>query len=218
MVRLLPVAVLASGEGTTLERLAEAIAGGHVPARVVLVVSDRPYAPAIERARRRGLPTSVLPFRGVPPDAWARKLGALLEERGAEVVLLAGFLAILPDAFVRAWSGRVVNLHPSLLPRHGGPGMFGDRVHAAVLAAGDAETGATVHLVTSDVDAGPVLWSERVPVAPGDTPATLRERVRPAEDRALREVLRRFADGTWALPYVPGDPTGPPTARRDAPR
>jgi formyltetrahydrofolate-dependent phosphoribosylglycinamide formyltransferase len=201
MVRTLPIAVLVSGQGTTLDALAEAVAGGHVPARIVLVVSDRPYAPAVEKARRRGLPTAVIPSRGVEVDAWAQSLSQVLVEAGAQLVVLAGFLAILPPSFSRTWAGQAINLHPALLPRHGGRGMYGMRVHEAVLRAGEAETGATVHLVTDDVDHGPILLQERVPVSPGDTPEVLRERVRPAELKVLFEVIRKFADGAWPLPY-----------------
>ncbi len=204
MTRILSVAVLVSGEGTTLDAFAEAIHGGHLPARVAVVIADRPHAPAIERARRRGLPTAVLPFRGVAEEAWSRSASDLLRERGTELVLLAGFLSILPGAFLTEWEGRIINVHPSLLPRHGGRGMFGRHVHAAVLASGDRETGASVHLVTRDVDQGPVLWQERLSVAADDTPETLRERLRPAEDRAIGEVVRRFADGTLPLPFRPG--------------
>jgi phosphoribosylglycinamide formyltransferase-1 len=210
MTQPLALAVLVSGEGTTLEALAEAIAGGHLPARIELVVADRPHAPAIERARRRGLPTAVLPFRGTSPSDWSDRLTALLRERGAELVLLAGFLAILPPEFLRAWTGRTLNVHPALLPRYGGSGMYGRHVHEAVLRSGDAETGVTVHLATEEVDAGPVLWQERTAVEPGDTPEVLRERLRPLELKALSEVLRRFADGTWSLPYTPvGTPDRP---------
>ncbi len=202
MPRVLPFALLASGEGTTLEGLAEQIDGGRLAARLVLVLSDRPHAPAIERARRRGLPTSVLPFRGSVPGRWSAEASALLRARGAELVVLAGFLAILPREFLADWSGRIVNVHPSLLPRHGGPGMYGRRVHEAVLAAGDRETGVSVHLVTEAVDAGPVLWQHRLDVARGDTPETLRERLHPLEVRGLAEVLTAFADGRWPLPSV----------------
>ena len=201
MTRTLPVAVLVSGEGTTLEGLAELAVGGHLPIRIALVVSDRLQAPAIERARRRGIPTIVLPTRGVDPEAWSDRLTQELVDKGVEVVVLAGFLSILPARWVHQWAGRAVNIHPSLLPRHGGPGMYGPRVHRAVLAAGDAETGATVHIVTSDVDAGPTVAQERLPVLPGDTPDTLRTRLHPVEVALLAATLRRFADGDLPLPF-----------------
>lgn len=202
MGRVLPIAVFLSGEGTTCDALAELVAGGHLPARLVLVLSDRPYAPGIERARHRGLATAVRPLHGADPTQWSQGTDALLRERGAELIVLAGFLGILPGEVVRAWAGRILNVHPALLPRHGGPGMYGRRVHAAVLAAGDSETGATVHVVTEAVDAGPVLLQERVPVLAKDDPTTLRERLRPVEVRLLAEAIRRFADGEWPLPYT----------------
>ncbi len=201
MSRVLPVAVFLSGEGTTFDALAEAIAGGHLPARIVLVLSDRPHARGIERARHRGLPTAVRPLHGRVPEAWAAEVDAILRDRGAELVVLAGFLAILPAAFLARWRGRVINVHPSLLPNFGGPGMYGLRVHTAVLEAGERETGASVHLVTEAVDAGPVLLQEPVPVEPADTPETLRDRVRPVERRLLADVIRHFADGEWPLPH-----------------
>ncbi|MGA8537235.1 MAG: formyltransferase family protein, partial [Thermoplasmata archaeon] len=122
MARTLAVGVLVSGEGTTLDALAEMAAGGHLPAHFALVVSDRPHAPAIERARVRGLPTLVLPTHGVGADTWGDRLTAELEARGVELVVLAGFLSILPSRWVAHWKGRAINLHPSLLPRYGGPG------------------------------------------------------------------------------------------------
>ncbi|HLY76827.1 MAG TPA: phosphoribosylglycinamide formyltransferase [Thermoplasmata archaeon] len=201
MPRRLALGVLASGEGTTLEALAEQAAGGHVPARIALVLSDRPTASVLEKARRRGLATAVLPVKGTPEETWTARATQILTEAGVELVVLAGFLSILPLSFTKAWEGRAVNVHPSLLPRYGGKGLYGDRVHAAVLAAGDAETGATIHLVTQEVDGGPVLAQQRVLVEPGDTPESLRRRVQAAERVALYSVIAHFAEGEWPLPY-----------------
>jgi phosphoribosylglycinamide formyltransferase 1 len=201
VTRTLPIAVLVSGEGTTLEGLAELAIGGHLPVRIALVVSDRPQIPAIERARVRGIPTIVLPSRGVDPDVWSDRLTAELLEKGVELVVLAGFLSILPPRWVDRWKGRAINIHPSLLPRYGGPGMYGPRVHRAVLASGDRETGATVHIVTSDVDAGPTVAQERLSVRPDDTAESLRARLHPVEVALLAATIRRFAEGQLPLPY-----------------
>ncbi|HTW56263.1 MAG TPA: phosphoribosylglycinamide formyltransferase [Thermoplasmata archaeon] len=203
MDRPLAVAFLVSGEGTTLDALAAQVADGTLPVRIVLVVADREGAPALARAQRRGLPTRVLPRRTDAPEAWAAELTHELEAAGAELIVNAGFLSILPDGWVRRWAGRAINVHPSLLPRHGGRGMYGDRVYRAVLAAGDAETGATVHLVTSDVDRGPAVDRARLPVVPGDTPASLRARLHPVEVELLARTIRRFATGALPLPYRP---------------
>lgn len=209
MGRVLPIAVFLSGEGTTCDALAELVAGGHLPARIVLVLSDRPHAPGIERARHRGLATAVRPLHGADRARWAQDVDALARDRGAELLVLAGFLGILPTELVGRWEGRVINVHPSLLPHYGGAGMYGHRVHAAVLADGVRETGATVHVVTDAIDAGPILLQERLPVLPRDEVTALRERLRPVEVRLLAEAIRRFADGEWPLPY---STEGPPPA------
>jgi phosphoribosylglycinamide formyltransferase 1 len=214
MPRVLPVSFLVSGEGTTLEAIAETIAGGHLAARIALVVADRPYVPAIEKARRRGLATTVIPTRGVPEPDWTRRLSAALRDHGTELVVLAGYLSILPRSWVADWRGRVINVHPSLLPRYGGKGMYGPKVHAAVLAAGERETGATVHLVTEAVDAGPALLQARIPIEVGDTPERLRRRLHPLEVQLLTEVVRHFADGSWPLPYEPREESALPREER----
>jgi phosphoribosylglycinamide formyltransferase-1 len=216
MTRPLPIGVLVSGAGTTLEALAEMAAGGHLPAQFALVVSDRPHAPAIERARVRGLPTLVLPTHGVDPEAWGRRLTEELEARGVELVILAGFLSILPPSWVRHWRGRAVNLHPSLLPRYGGPGMYGRKVLEAILEARERTTGATVHLVTEEVDGGPPIAQERIPVVPDDTPESLRARLAPVEVALLALTIRRFAEGALPLPYVEPGPAAPRRGERDA--
>lgn len=214
MSRLLTIGVLVSGEGTTLDALADLASGGHLPVHIALVVSDRPHAPAIEKARRRGLATLVLPSRGVPIDSWGRRLTSELRDRGVELVVNAGFLTILPPSWVDDWRGRAVNLHPSLLPRYGGRGYYGSRVHEAVLASGDRQTGATVHLVTADVDRGPTIAQQRMDVLPGDSAESLRARLHPIEVELLATTLRRFADGSLPLPYPEGGQAAPD--RREA--
>jgi phosphoribosylglycinamide formyltransferase 1 len=197
----LMLGVLASGEGTTLEGLADAFATDPSAVRIAVVISDRPGARVLERAQRRALPTAVVPLAGPVTDAWADRVTAELVAHHVDLIVLAGFLPILPPSWVERWQGRAINTHPSLLPRHGGRGMYGRRVHEAVLAAGDRETGATVHLVTNTLDGGPAVAQERMAVAPGDTPETLRARVRPLEVSLLAATILRFADRTLPLPY-----------------
>jgi phosphoribosylglycinamide formyltransferase 1 len=213
--RPLPIGVLVSGEGTTLDGLAELALGHHLGARIAIVVADRPHVPAIERARGRGLPTIVLPSHGVEPGAWSLRLSRELEAQGVELVVLAGFLTILAPAWLDRWRGRVINVHPSLLPRHGGPGMYGRRVLEATLAAGDRETGATVHLVTDEVDGGPTIAQSRIPVRPDDDVDALRTRLHPVEVTLLAETIRRFAEGLLPLPYPERE--APAAGRRDRP-
>jgi phosphoribosylglycinamide formyltransferase-1 len=185
--RALRVAVLASGGGTNLQALFDALHGSPASlARVFLVVSDRPNAGALERARRAGVPTTVLRD---PTDA-AELLAALHD---AELVVLAGYLKLVPPAVVARFRWRMINIHPALLPAFGGAGMYGRRVHAAVLASGAAESGATVHYVDEQFDRGPIIAQARVPVLPGDTTETLAARVLEAEHRLLPSVVLELA-------------------------
>jgi len=181
------LAVFASGRGTNLEALLEAFPQGHPLGEVVLVVSDNPEAFALERAKRRGVEAQVLPWRG--RRAFEEGALALLAERGVDAVLLAGFMRLLSPRFVVPWYGRLLNLHPSLLPDY--PGL---RVHERVLAAGERETGSTVHFVDQGMDTGPILLQGRVPVLPGDTP-------RPGSSAwSTASTPRRSASSSWASP------------------
>jgi phosphoribosylglycinamide formyltransferase-1 len=185
------LAVLVSGAGTNLQAILDACADPEYPAQVVVVVSDRPGAYALERARRAGVPTHVVDwsaYRARGP--FCRALERVLEPYRVDLVCLAGFLRILDAAFVASYRGRILNIHPSLLPAFGGKGMYGERVHRAVLASGAEVSGCTVHLVTEEVDAGPILLQEVVPVLPGDTPKTLAARVSEAEHRIYPEAIR----------------------------
>ena len=163
------IAVFVSGGGRTLRNLAEQIDRGTLDARIVLVVASRP-CPGEAYARERGVPTRV-------QRDWnsAHEFEQLLEQHNVQWVVLAGYLSRVPTP--PAWTGRIVNIHPALLPKHGGPGMFGLHVHRAVLDAGDVESGCTVHLVTQRYDEGPILAQARCPVEPGDTPDSLAARV-----------------------------------------
>lgn len=198
----LRLGVLVSGTGTTLLAIDEAVRRGSLNARIALVATDRPSCPGAKHAEDRGLPLEPLPVpKTLPPGEWERRLSAALERERVELVVLAGYLRVVPEEFLGRWEGRVINIHPSLLPKFAGPGMYGKHVHAAVLASGDPETGATVHVVTPEVDRGPVLAQERWPVRPGETADQLSERQKPLEHALVVSVLSRFAEGSLALPY-----------------
>jgi formyltetrahydrofolate-dependent phosphoribosylglycinamide formyltransferase len=177
------VAVCISGRGSNLMALLDALAGD-APARIVLVISDRPSAGGLARAAERGIPTAVLCDASDPAE-WL----ALLAGRAVDLVVLAGFLKLVPAEVVARYRGRIVNVHPALLPAFGGPGMYGVRVHRAVLESGASESGATVHLVDEAYDRGMILAQERVPVSAGDTPERLAARVLEAEHRLLPAVV-----------------------------
>ena len=186
------MAVAVSGRGSNLLALCDAPGTG---ADVVLVLSDRDAA-ALEAAQRRGIPTHRLRDH----QNGAEWLTAL-EGRGIDLLILAGYLKLVPPAVVAAYRGRILNIHPALLPKHGGAGMYGERVHAAVLAAGDAESGATVHLVDEVYDRGTILGQARVPVQSGDTPARLAARVLAAEHRLLPAAVTAAAIAGRPIPF-----------------
>ena len=179
------VAVLVSGGGTNLQALLDALHNSPV-ARVVRVISNRPGAGALERARRAGAATTVLSNPADPHEL-------LVALRDAQLVVLAGYLKLVPPPVVAQFRGRMINIHPALLPDFGGPGMYGHHVHAAVLASGARESGATVHFVDEAFDRGDIIAQERVPVMRGDTPETLAARVLEAEHRLLPRVVLELA-------------------------
>jgi formyltetrahydrofolate-dependent phosphoribosylglycinamide formyltransferase len=198
------VAVLASGRGSNLEALLEACQG-HAPARVVLVASDRPTAPALERARARGVATHLIAH---PSDGAA--LGRVLSQAQVDLVVLAGYLKLVPQAVVAQFRDRIINIHPALLPAFGGPGMYGLRVHQAVLASGATISGATVHLVNEEYDRGPIVAQWPVPVAPDDTPASLAARVLEVEHRLLVRVVLEAARAGRVVRLLPHTGYGEP--------
>jgi len=179
------VAVLVSGGGTNLQALLDALRQSPL-ARVTHVISSRPEAGALDRARRAAVPATVLR----DPDDAAELLAALGD---AQLVVLAGYLKLVPAAVVSRFRGRMINIHPALLPDFGGPGMYGQRVHRAVLASGATESGATVHLVDEVFDRGEIIGQEKVRVEPGDTPDALAARVLEAEHRLLPKVVLDLA-------------------------
>jgi phosphoribosylglycinamide formyltransferase-1 len=169
--------------------ISQAIERGELDAEIVLVISSRRTAQGVERAEALGLPVEVLRPRDFPDRAaFCAAQTARLDDARADLVLMAGYLVHFPVP--AGYAGRILNIHPSLLPRHGGQGMYGDRVHAAVLAAGDTESGCTVHVVNDDYDQGPVVLQARVPVHTDDTPESLGARVFEAECEAYPAALR----------------------------
>jgi phosphoribosylglycinamide formyltransferase 1 len=190
------VAVAVSGRGSNLAALLRALPPG-AAAEIALVLSNRADADALEIARSRGIPTQVLQD---PAEATAWL--AALESAGIDLLVLAGYLKLVPPGVVARFRGRIINVHPALLPAFGGPGMYGRRVHEAVLRAGAAESGASVHLVDEVYDRGEVLAQERVPVLPGDTPETLAARVLAVEHRLLPAVVLAAAEAGRPVPLA----------------
>lgn len=185
------VVILISGGGSNMLRLLKSMTGDH-PARAVLVVSNDAAAAGLARAARLGVPTAAIDHRPFGRDRAAFEAELLKPILAAkpDILCLAGFMRVLTPEFVAHFQGRMLNIHPSLLPKY--PGLH---THARALAAGDTEAGCTVHEVTPVLDTGPILGVARVPVLPDDTEASLAARVLSAEHRLYPTVLRRFADG-----------------------
>ena len=181
------IAVAVSGGGSNLQALLDALPPGG-PASVVLVLSNTPKAGGLVRAGTRGVPTAVFQDAGSGTE-WL----ALLEGHGIDLLVLAGYLKLVPRDVIAAFRGRIINIHPALLPDFGGPGMYGKRVHQAVLDAKRAESGCTVHLVDEEYDRGEILAQARVPVLPGDTADTLAARVLAEEHELLPRVVLDLA-------------------------
>ena len=172
------IAVLVSGGGTNLEALLKAQERGEIPhGKIVLVVSNVPEVYALRRAENHGIPAMVIPSKGQSREAFETALIQCLRNARADVIILAGFLAILSAEFVKQWSDRILNIHPSLIPSFCGKGFYGLKVHEAALARGVKITGATVHLVNEIPDGGRIVLQKAVEVLPGDTPEILQRRV-----------------------------------------
>lgn len=188
------LAILSSHAGTTAQAVFDALGDGRIAGRAVLLICNNPDADVLERARAASVPTRVLNSRTHPdPEALDEAILAAIRDAGATHMLLAGYMKKLGPRTIAAFEGRAINTHPALLPAFGGQGMYGDRVHAAVLESGVPYSGATVHRVTNDYDAGEILAQAQVPVLGGDDVASLGERVRAAERDLLVAVLAELA-------------------------
>jgi len=193
------VAILISGSGSNMVALAESMTGDH-PARPVLVMSNDPAAKGLDRARALGIAAEGVDHRPFGKDraGFEAALMARLSEARPDILCLAGFMRVLTPGFTEAWAGRMLNIHPSLLPKYRGL-----HTHARALEAGDAEAGCTVHEVTAELDGGPILGQARVPVLAGDTADSLAARVLVQEHALYPAVLRRFASGDRTPLYLP---------------
>lgn len=191
------IAIFASGNGSNAQAIAERLAG-HPALRVALIMSDQPQAYVLRRAKALGIPAEVFAQSDIKtPDG--RVAQALARER-IGYIALAGYMRLIPAWMTACWAGRIVNIHPALLPKFGGRGMYGDNVHRAVLAAGERESGITIHLVDSEYDHGAALLQATCPVLPGDTPDTLAQRVHQLEHQhygaAIEAHIARLSGGT----------------------
>lgn len=200
-LHVLKVGVLASHEGTTLQAVLDGCAARTLPCEVVVVISNNRNSGALARARAADVPAVLLNGVTHPQiDALDEAICSVLAQHDVEVVLLAGYLKKLGPVTLARFGGRILNTHPALLPAFGGPGMYGRGLHEAVIASGVRESGASVHLVTEEYDAGPVVAQCRVDVLAGDTPEVLAARVQARERPLVVGVLSAIAEGHLQLP------------------
>jgi len=194
--RKLRISVLVSGGGTNLQAIIDGIERGDIEnAEIGLVISSSAKAYALERAAKHGIKTLVVDKTAYPDEKERNK--ALLESLNREntdLVVLAGYMSILDGSVVKAYKNRIINIHPSLIPKHCGPGYYGLRVHRSVIEAGDQESGATVHYVDEGVDTGPVILQRKVPVLDSDTPESLASRVLETEHAILCEAIKKIVN------------------------
>jgi len=198
VTRIVRIAVLLSGEGTSFENLCERIDAREVPAEVALVIASNTKAGGLRRAERRGIPALAVPRRAFASNAaFNDALHAELGNHEIDLALLLGFLSVFE--LRGKYDGRTINVHPALIPAFCGPGMYGHHVHEAVLAAGVKVSGATVHFADDHYDTGPIILQEAVPVQGDDTPESLAARVQEVERRLVPEAIRLFAAGRLAI-------------------
>jgi phosphoribosylglycinamide formyltransferase-1 len=195
----LKLGFLASKNGTGMRAIVAAIEAGELTAEARLLVSNRRDAPALEFATEHGVSARVIPTLSDPAAADA-VLATALKTAGVEIVVLSGYLRQLGPNTLAAYENRILNVHPSLLPKFGGPGMYGRHVHEAVAAAGERVSGASVHLVVAEYDQGPLIAARETPLAPSDDVATIEAKVASLEGRLLVDTLRRISEGHLRLP------------------
>lgn len=184
------IGVLVSGGGSNLQSIIDKSKSGELQCKVEVVIGDRECY-VVERAKEAGIDGYTLD-RKVLKKELCREIDKIVSEKGIDLIVLAGFLSIIDEEFVNKWKGRIINIHPSLLPKFGGPGMYGIRVHEAVLKAGEQESGCTVHYVDTGVDSGEIIAQKRVKVLEGDTPEILQKRVLVEEHKLLPESIAKI--------------------------
>lgn len=185
------IAVFVSGGGTDLQSIIDGVRSGMINAEIAMVIASRSDIFALERARANNIPSRVFKKADyLSVEAMYDEIIALLDSLSIDLVVLAGYLTILSENIVKAYAGRIINIHPSLIPKHCGMGYYGIRVHRSVIESGDKVSGATVHFVDEGADTGKIIRQETVPVLEGDTPETLAARVLKLEHKILPEVVR----------------------------
>lgn len=184
------IAVMVSGGGSNLQSIIDKSKSGELNCEIACVIGDRPCY-GVERAAEQGIESCVID-RKVYKKELCKEIDKVLSTKGVELIVLAGFLSIIDEEFVNKWKGRIINIHPSLLPKFGGPGMYGIKVHEAVLAAGEKESGCTVHYVDTGVDSGEIILQVKVPVLEGDTPEVLQKRVLVEEHKLLPNSIAKI--------------------------
>ncbi len=192
---MIRIAVMASGGGTNLQSIMDACESGYIDGKVVAVISNKDGAYALERAKIYGAETILIPSRGKRREEHENEVLAELERIRPDLVLLAGYMRMLTANFIERYRGKIMNIHPALLPCFGGKGMYGENVHRAVLESGAKVSGCTVHFVTPHVDGGPIILQRCIPVLDSDTVETLKARVLEEEHKAYPEAVRLFAEG-----------------------
>jgi phosphoribosylglycinamide formyltransferase-1 len=196
----LKLGILASHGGSNAQAIMDACRSGRINAEVAVVVSNNATAHVLERAANAGVPHQIVNAARYPAEGEEdRALVEVLRRRGVELVVLAGFMKKLGPVMLKTYRNRIINVHPALLPKHGGKGKYGIHVHESVIASGDAQTGVTVHVVDERYDHGLILGQSVVPVEPGDTPETLQTRVLAVEHRFYPEIIGKIAGGEITL-------------------
>lgn len=193
------IGVLVSGRGTNLQSIIDAHLNGEINSRVVVVISNKKDAFALERAKNHNIPAIFISPKNKDPETYDAEILGILKQYNVDFVVLAGYLKILTKKFIDEFPDRIINIHPALLPCFGGKGFYGEHVHEAVLNAGCKISGCTVHFVRPEIDHGPIIVQKCVNVMDNDTPETLAERILPFEHAALLEAIKIIESGKFKI-------------------